>query len=182
MRGALLIIDMQADMQSRLDAGRDHVNGNAAAVIQQLAKQCRNKGIPVVHIRHRSDDPASPFAPGSAAAQPMECDRAIAGEAVFEKTTSSAFASTDLAGYLRREGIDHLLVTGAVAGFCVNSTVRSACDLGFRVTLVRDAVLGFDLPEAGLSARQIFDVTVALLEADFATVTDAEDLLHDLSA
>jgi len=68
-------------------------------------------------------------------------------------------------------------VTGAVAGFCVNSTVRAGADLGFSMVVVRDAVIGFDLPAAGLSARLIFDVTMAHLEADFARVVESAALL-----
>lgn len=182
MRDALLIIDMQAEMQGRIDSGRDHVNGDAPAVIQRIVASCRASGIPVVHVRHRSDDPASPFTAGAAGAEPMPCDKAIPGEAVFEKTGSSAFVGTGLEDHLRQHGITRLMVTGAVAGFCVTSTIRSASDLGFQVTIIRDGVLGFDLPDAHLSARQIFDVTMALLEADFATVIDSAEFLSDRAA
>lgn len=106
----------------------------------------------------------------------MPCDEALAGEAVFEKRTSSGFASTELEAHLRAGGVTDLVVTGAVAGFCVNSTVRAGADLGFRMTVVRDAVLGFGL--SGLSARTIFDVTMAHLEADFAKVVDAIEMLQ----
>lgn len=50
-------------------------------------------------------------------------------------------------------------------------------DLGFRMTVVRDAVLGFDLPSARLSARAVSDVTLALLAADFAEIVDAASVL-----
>ncbi len=41
------------------------------------------------------------------------------------------------------------------------------------MSVVRDAVLGFDLPSANLAATTIFDVTMGLLEADFATLIDS---------
>lgn len=68
-------------------------------------------------------------------------------------------------------------VIGAVAGFCVNSTVRSGADAGLSMTVVSDAVLSFALEEAGQGARQILDVTLALLAADFATVLTTTELL-----
>lgn len=74
----------------------------------------------------------------------------------------------------------HLYVVGAVAGFCVNSTVRSASDLGYRISVIGDAVIGFDLPSAGLDAQTIFDVTMGLLAADFAEVTDSAAVLANL--
>lgn len=176
---ALVIIDMQQDMQDRIDEGRDHVNPDAAARITDLAAAFRRKGLPVLHVRHADRDPASPFHPAAPGYHPMECAESFETEPVFIKTTSSAFASTDLADYLRDNGITDLVVTGAVAGFCVNSTVRAGADLGFNMIVVRDAVLGFDMADYGLSARTVFDVTMAHLEADFARVVDAASLLSD---
>ncbi|MDP3339641.1 isochorismatase family protein [Frigidibacter sp.] len=174
---ALLIIDMQMEMQHRIEGGRDCVNASAPAKIAALAAAFRERRQPVLHIRHRDSDPASPLHADAAGYPPMACAEATAGEPVFLKTTSSGFASTDLAAWLRDHGITDLAVVGAVAGFCVNSTVRAGSDLGFTMTVVSDAVIGFDLPSAGLSARTIFDVTMAHLEADFARVVEASALL-----
>ncbi|HOY79857.1 MAG TPA: isochorismatase family protein [Hyphomonadaceae bacterium] len=173
---ALVIIDMQMEMQQRIDRGQDSVNADAPARIEALAAAFRKSGQPVLHIRHREDDPASGFHEAAAGYQPMPCAQAATGEPVFIKRTSSGFASTDLEAHLRTNGITDLIVTGAVAGFCVNSTVRAGADLGFRMTVVRDAVLGFDLSD--LPAQTIFDVTMAHLEADFAKVLDTATVLQ----
>lgn len=177
MTSALLVIDMQMDMQFRLAAGREHVNPGALDKIARLLAHFRQQKRPVIHIRHADRDPQSPFHPDSAGYAPAPCAKEIAGEPVFIKTTSSGFASTDLANYLQAHGVDQLVVAGAVAGFCVNSTVRAGADLGIKMTVVKDAVLGFDLPSAGLSAAVIFDVTMALLEADFAEVVESAEVL-----
>lgn len=169
---ALIIIDMQMEMQRRLNSGRDCVNRNAPKQITALAAAYRIRGLPVIHIRHRDDATASPMHQDAAGYPPMPCAEALEGEAVFIKQTSSAFASTDLAAHLHQHGITELVVTGAVAGFCVNSTVRSGADQGFTMTVVKDAILGFDLPDAGLTAQVIFDVTMAHLEADFARLVE----------
>ena len=173
---ALIIIDMQMEMQQRIDRGQDSVNADAPARIEALAAAFRQAGQPVLHVRHREDDPASDFHIDAAGYQPMPCAQAVEGEPVFVKRTSSSFASTDLEKYLRANSITDLVVAGAVAGFCINSTVRAGTDLGFRMTVVRDAVLGFDLSD--LSARTIFDVTMAHLEADFATVLDTSAIIQ----
>ncbi|HEV7327345.1 MAG TPA: isochorismatase family protein [Bosea sp. (in: a-proteobacteria)] len=168
---ALVIIDMQMEMQHRIDAGRDCVNPEAPDRIALLSETFRSSGQPVIHIRHSADDPASPFHADATGYPPMPCAEAVEGEPIFLKRTSSGFASTELEAYLRVKGITDLLVTGGVAGYCVNSTVRAGADLGFKMTVVRDAVIGFDLP--GLSARTIFDVTMAHLESDFAKIVDS---------
>ena len=175
---ALLIIDMQMDMQHRIEAGLDHVNGDAPDRVVQLAGAFRQNGQPVLHVYHRDTHPDSPMAADAPGFPPMPCAEAADGEAVFIKHTSSAFASTGLEDHLRRNGITQLVVAGAVAGFCVNSTVRAGADLGFDMTVARDAVLGFGLPFADLSARTIFDVTMAHLQADFAQVVDTAEILR----
>lgn len=175
---ALLIIDMQMVMRHRIEAGRDAVHADAEGRIAALAAAFRRRGDPVIHVRHRDDDPASPLHPDANGYAAMPGAAALEGEAVFVKRTSSAFASTDLAAHLHARGIVTVIVTGAVAGFCVASTVRAGADLGFAMVVVRDAVIGFDLPDAGLSARTIFDVSMALLAADFTTMTDSGSLLQ----
>jgi nicotinamidase-related amidase len=178
----LVIIDMQMVMQDRIDGGRPHVNPDAPDRVAALIAAVRAGGGRVIHVRHADNDPASPLHPGAAGHAAMPCARERDGEAVFVKRSSSAFATTDLAAHLHAAGIAHIHVAGAVAGFCVNSTVRAAADLGFGVSVIADAVLGFDLPDAKLDARTIFDVTMALLAADFATLTDTATVIGALPA
>lgn len=175
---ALLIIDMQMDMQHRIEAGLDHVNGDASDRVAQLAEAFRRNGQPVLHVYHQDAHPDSPMAAGAPGFPPIPSAEAADGEAVFIKRTSSAFASTELEDHLRRNGISQLVVAGAEAGFCVNSTVRAGADLGFDMMVARDAVLGFGMPFADLSARTIFDVTMAHLQCDFARVVDTADILR----
>lgn len=171
MTTALVIIDMQAEMQLRLEAGRDCTNPDAGDAIAKLAAAFRAAEQPVVHVRHRDENPQSPFHPDSPGYPPMACAMDAAGEAVFVKNTSSAFASTSLEAHLRSSGITRLAVCGAVTGYCVTSTVRAASDLGFEVAVIEDAILGFDLHDHGLSAQIVTQVSLALLE-DFATRSD----------
>lgn len=98
---ALVIIDMQMVMQERIDAGRPHVNPNAPAAVEALAKAFRQAGRPVIHIRHAEADPASPLYPDASGYPPMACAQALPGEALFVKRSSSAFATTPLAAHLR---------------------------------------------------------------------------------
>lgn len=177
MTTALVIIDMQMLMQERIESGRDYVNPEAPDNIAALAKAFRHAGSPVIHVRHQDSDPSSPLHPDAPGYQTMACAEALEGEAVFVKTVSSGFTSTGLEAYLRDSNISHLVVTGAVADFCVSSTVRAGADLGFKMSVVRDAVIGFGLPSSRLSARVSFDVTMAQLESDFAELMETSALL-----
>ena len=59
---------------------------------------------------------------------------------VIEKPGYSAFFETDLRDMLKERGAQHLIVTGSVTDVCVLSSVLSAIDEGFFVTLIGDAV------------------------------------------
>lgn len=181
MRKALVIVDMQMYSQDRLDSGRDHVHGDAVVKIAALVAKFRKDGETVIHVHHGDPDPTSPMHPGAPAQLVMPGVEPLCEEPVFVKSTSSPFASTDMENYLRDNRIDTLVVTGAVAGYCVNRTVRVGSDLGFKMIVVRDAVMGFDLPDEKLSARAIFDVTMAHPKSDFANVVDSAEIMAPLS-
>ncbi len=183
MRTALLSIDMQMGMADRIAAGRQQANPQAEAHVAALLALFRGQGWPVVHVFH--DEPGTPFARDLPGGQPMPCALPVAGEAVLWKSRSSAFAGTGLEALLRQMGVERVVVVGAVAAFCVTSTVRSASDLGFAVLLPGDALLAFDLAalDGGrLDARDILRMTLAVLGADFARVLRADEVAAVIAA
>jgi ureidoacrylate peracid hydrolase len=60
-----------------------------------------------------------------------------------EHWCSSGFANTDLDLQLKKHGIHQLIVIGLIAHSCVESTVRFAAELGYEVTLVKDATADY---------------------------------------
>jgi nicotinamidase-related amidase len=60
-----------------------------------------------------------------------------------EHWCSSGFANTDLDLQLKRHGMQRLIVIGLVAHTCIEATVRFAAELGYDVTVVRDAVADY---------------------------------------
>jgi ureidoacrylate peracid hydrolase len=60
-----------------------------------------------------------------------------------EHWCSSGFANTDLDLQLKKHGMQKLIVAGLIAHTCVESTVRFAVELGYDVTLVKDATADY---------------------------------------
>jgi ureidoacrylate peracid hydrolase len=60
-----------------------------------------------------------------------------------EHWCSSGFANTDLDLQLKKYGIHQLIVIGLIAHTCVEATVRFAAELGYQVTMVRDATADY---------------------------------------
>ena len=60
-----------------------------------------------------------------------------------EHWCSSGFANTDLDLQLKKHGIHQLIVIGLIAHTCIEATVRFAAELGYDVTVVRDATADY---------------------------------------
>jgi ureidoacrylate peracid hydrolase len=60
-----------------------------------------------------------------------------------EHWCSSGFANTDLDLLLKKHGIHRLIVIGMIAHTCVEATVRYAAELGYEVTMVKDATADY---------------------------------------
>ncbi|WP_347113630.1 isochorismatase family protein [Leclercia sp. S52] len=176
MSKALLIIDMQNFVKERIQQGVDYFPQTGIENMTSVMDKFRASGCPVIHVRHQTPEQGSPLHHSSPSSQPLEAFEERPGEPVFIKHTSSAFSSTELLAHLQEANISEVVVIGAVAGFCVNSTVRMGADLGLKMTVLKDAVLSFELEKSQLSAKTILDVTLGLLDAGFAQVIATREL------
>lgn len=87
---------------------------------------------------------------------------------VKEHWGQSGFPNTDLDFQLKQHGISHVILAGLLANTCIESTGRYAMELGYHVTLVRDATAAFK-PEMMRAAHELNGPTFA-----HAIVTTAE--------
>jgi nicotinamidase-related amidase len=62
---------------------------------------------------------------------------------VKEHWGQSGFANTDLDMLLKQKEITHVIAIGLLANTCVESSARFAMELGYHVTLVKDATAAF---------------------------------------
>jgi len=60
-----------------------------------------------------------------------------------EHWCSSGFANTDLDLQLKKHGVHQLIVIGLIAHTCIEATVRFAAELGYDVTVVKDATADY---------------------------------------
>ena len=72
----------------------------------------------------------------------------------------NGFANTDLDLQLKQRGIEKIIVVGMVANTCIEATARCGAELGYHVTLVRDATAAFS-SEAMHAAHEISGPTFA---------------------
>jgi nicotinamidase-related amidase len=105
-----------------------------------------------------------------------------AGEVVAqEHWCSSGFANTDLDLQLKRHGIQRLIVIGLIAHTCVEATVRFAAELGYDVTVVRDATADYS-DEAMHAALDVNIPNYASAVVTTSELVDSMSSLVDVSA
>ena len=183
MATALMVIDVQMDFVTRREAGRDWGNPAAETKIAEMISAFRSKGLPVWHVHHHGTDVTDTMHADAPGAVVQPCAAPLAGEPVVIKSTSSAFVATGLEAKLRAAGIDALVVIGGAANFCVESSVRSAADLGFGVTVAEDALinLGSRLRDGRkLSAADVLAMSLANLDGEFARVLPSSAITAEL--
>ncbi len=180
MNTALLVIDVQMALAHDDANGASRSCPDAERNITALLTGFRERGDAVIHVHHHALDPEDPFysqAPG-AAVQP--CAAPIAGEALYIKHVSSAFIGTSLEADLRSRNIKRLVMCGATANHCVETTTRMAGNLGFETFYASDAVWAYAAtgPDGvEHEADQVHSTTLANLEGEFATVLPTARLL-----
>jgi nicotinamidase-related amidase len=75
---------------------------------------------------------------------------------IVTKQRWGAFIGTSLDSYLRQRGVTQVVLTGVATSFGVESTARSAFDLGYNLTLVVDAMTDRDADAHRHSIEKIF--------------------------
>ncbi len=172
----LVVIDMQQEFSRRIAAGWDCCDPAAIGVAAGVLARFRAAAGRIVHVYHDDPRPQSGFRLDKPTGAVMTEVAPRPGEAVVVKHTSSAFAAPGLVPALAGER--ELVIVGAALNYCVNSTIRSAVDLGYAVTLVSDASFNFGATAPSgrkIDAATVRDVTLAGL-GDFARIVPAAAL------
>jgi len=130
--------------------------------LRALSAAVRASGIPVFIVPHHRAEPddfqgwdhPTPYQLGAAKVQ-IFAKGSWGGEwhpdfsprpgdiVVKEHWGASGFANTDLDLLLKQKRVSHVILVGLIANTCIECTGRFANELGYHVTLVRDATAAF---------------------------------------
>lgn len=164
--------------EQAIDYYLDRVENVVVPNVTRLQKAFRKNNLEVIHARIQSMTPdgrdRSPehvrlglhAAPGSKLAEFLPEVAPLPNEVVFNKTASGLFISTNIHYVLGNLGVKDLYIVGVYTNECVSSAVRSAADLGYRVTLVSDATAA---------------ITPSLLKSSILTVKERYAQVKDTS-
>ena len=176
---ALILVDVQQAFDGPGWGRRD--NPDCDRNIAALAAYWRERGAPIVVVRHDSVEPGSPLAPGTPgnALKPYVAE--LEPALLVSKTVNSAFlGQPDLDGWLHEAGLRSVVIAGITTNHCCETTARFAGNLGYETTFVLDATHTHDRPGPDgvvVPAEDLARATAASLHGEFATVVRTRDLL-----
>jgi ureidoacrylate peracid hydrolase len=164
----------------------------AVGNMKRVIRSCRAKGIPVIWAKQYRLAGGKDVFPGTFDGDLLSLIRTIIPNAFMQDTWeteiygellevmeekdivlgkhgSSMFEGTNLDKLLKSLGVKALIVTGVLTDFCVEATVRSACDRGYLAVTVSDA--------CATENQELHEKALRRLERMIGPVTDTEGLL-----
>jgi nicotinamidase-related amidase len=175
---ALIIIDVQRAIDDP-SWGDDRNNPDAEANIARLLARWRERGWPIVNVRHASREPGSTYRKGQPGFEFKAEVVPRQGERVVEKQTNSAFIGTNLQEQLG--GIATLVIVGVITNNSVEATARMAGNLGFDTYVVADATATFgrrDYDGRWRTAQEVHAMSLANLDGEYARIVTTEEVLR----
>ena len=179
MKTALILVDIQNDY---FPGGKMELEGSLAASLkaQELLAFFRQRQAPVFHIQHVAIRPgASFFLPGTPGVEIHGSVMPLAGEVVFQKHYPNSFRDAPLLAALHTGQIYELVICGMMTHMCIDSTTRSANDLGFDCRVAGDACATRQLSLSGqtIPAAAVHLAFLAALNGSFARVLSTAEII-----
>lgn len=162
---ALLIIDMLNDFVRngaplkvpRIETIIEHV--------KREIEKARNEGYPIIYIcdsHDQNDKEFELFPPhavkGTEGAKIIEELKPQGSDIIIRKNTFSGFFNTELDEVLKKLSVNKLIVTGCVTNICILYTVSDAVLRGYKVDVVKNAVIGLTEKEHRFALNQMKNV------------------------
>lgn len=178
-RRAVVVVDLQNEY---LASGKLPLVGieEAAANAAEVIGAARSKGDLVIHVRHEARSAEAPFfVPGSHGVDIISIVRPTEGEPIIVKHYPNSFRETALKQMLDANGVEEIVIVGAMSHMCINATSRASADLGYDTVIVHDACATRDLEFNGLtvSAAQVHAANMAALAFAYGTVVGTREFL-----
>ena len=156
---ALIVIDLQKGI---IGLPTVHPAGEIIGRAAQLARAFREQGLPVVLVNVTGAPPGRTDAGPRTLSFPADWTELVPeleqqpGDHIVSKQRWGAFLGTSLDDYLRQRGVTQVVLTGISTSAGVESTARSAYDLGYNVALVVDAMTDRDAATHRHRVEKIF--------------------------
>lgn len=120
--------------------------------LKGLITQARSTETPVIYVQHNAPV-GKPLEFGTKGWEIHPEITPNSQDMIIQKTTPDSFFRTSLDDELKKQGIEHLVITGIQSEVCVDTTCRRAFSMEYKVTLVSDTHSTWDSED--ITAQQI---------------------------
>ncbi|MBW4078164.1 MAG: isochorismatase family protein [Acidobacteria bacterium] len=175
---ALVVIDLQKGITQLATV---HPMGEVLERASALATAFRDRQLTVVLVNVVGGAPGRTEQTPPSAQRPSDWSELVPElgqqpeDILISKSTWGAFTGTALEATLRERGVTNVVLCGVATSIGVESTARQAYELGFNVTIARDALTDRDSDAHHNSVERIFPRL-----AETGTTTEIIDLLATL--
>ena len=175
MDPALLVVDVQQGFDDS-DYWGERNNPGCEGNIVALIAHARERGWPLVYIRHDSTEEQSPLRPDGPGNAFKDVVTGEPDLLISKHTNSCFYGDPDLHAWLQARGIEQLVLCGITTNHCCETTARMGGNLGYDVRFVLDATHTFN--RGDLTAEQLAHATSTNLNGEFATIVCTADVLQ----
>ena len=135
----LLVIDIQKGITDERLYNFQRFIENTKKIIDVA----RKNQVEVIYFQH-DDGPGTGFSIGDRDFEIAEQVAPEANEKIFIKEINSCFGNKDFENFLKKEKEDTLVIIGLQTNFCIDATVKSAFEKGYKVIIPKEANTTFD--------------------------------------
>ncbi len=156
---ALILIDLQKGIVAMPTA---HPSADVVRNARALADAFRARRLPVVLVNVSAGAPGRVEQSRSMANRPADWTKLVPeldqqpSDITVTKRSWGAFSTSDLDARLRKLGVTQVVIAGISTSAGVESTARSAHELGYNVTLATDAMTDTNADAHANSVTRIF--------------------------
>ena len=184
---ALVLIDVQKGVDVLEHWGGPNGRRNnpqAEGNIRLLLDGWRRNALPVFYTVHDSREQHSPLKLSLPTGSIKEGLEPRSGDTIIKKDVNSGFIGTNLELMLQRRRIHRLVVAGFFTNMCIETTVRTAGNLGFDTYVVEDACattnrVGWDGVDR--DAELVHAMAITSMDGEFCTALKTADVLRLLN-
>ena len=126
----LLVIDVQKGITDNRLYAYDAFIDN----MTQIIDTARKNNVEIIYVQH-DDGPGSGFTEGDRDYEIADQVAPAQNEKVYAKTINSCFGNPELTKYLEQTGEKELMITGLQTNFCIDASVKSAFERGYKVII-----------------------------------------------
>ena len=135
----LIVIDVQKGITDERLYDFDGFIRNVTNIIDAA----RKNNVEVIYVQH-DDGPGTGFSFGDKDFEIADQVALKENEKIFIKTINSCFGNNDLANYLRESKEKDLMIVGLQTNFCIDASVKSAFERGYKVIIPKGTNSTFD--------------------------------------